>query len=110
MVLINAVTISGGEALALFVNYLLTPSSAWRWMFAIGILPALLFLLGMVFLAETTPWLSQKNKEVAPWRQLLSKKIRPILWISLSLGCFQQFFGINTVMYYGPTLFQSIVI
>lgn len=108
LVLVNAVTISGGEALAFLVNYLLTPYLAWRWMFALGMLPALLFLLGMLFLSETAPWLSRKNKDALPWKLLFSKAIRPILWISLCLGCFQQFFGINTVMYYGPTLFQTI--
>lgn len=108
LVLVNAVTISGGEALAFLANYVLTPYSAWRWMFAIGILPALLFISGMLFLSETGVWLSKKKKENLPWKLLFSKEIRPILWISLCLGCFQQFFGINTVMYYGPTLFNSI--
>lgn len=110
LVLINAVTISGGEALSFLMNYLLTPSAAWRWMFAIGIMPAVLFLLGMTRLPETPPWLSQQSikKAPLPWRLLFSKEIRPILWISLSLGCFQQFFGINTVMYYGPTLFHAM--
>jgi sugar porter (SP) family MFS transporter len=44
----------------------------------------------------------------ANWRQLFSKKVRPVLIIGLGLGIFQQFFGINTVMYYGPTIFHAV--
>lgn len=110
LVLINAVTISGGEACAFLINYLLTPYNAWRWMFGIGIIPAVFFLFGMLFIAESKTWLTQKNieKNQTPWKLLFSKKIRPILWVGLSLGCFQQFFGINTVMYYGPSLFKAV--
>src|SRR5262249_33029743 len=42
------------------------------------------------------------------WKQLFSKKVRPVLIIGLGLGIFQQFFGINTVMYYGPTIFKAV--
>lgn len=42
------------------------------------------------------------------WKELLSKKNRSILLIGIGLGIFQQFFGINTVMYYGPLIFKAI--
>ncbi len=40
--------------------------------------------------------------------QIFKKKVRPVLYIGLALGIFQQFFGINTVMYYGPHIMKDI--
>lgn len=138
MVLLNAITITGGEAIAFLVDYVLAPAQAWRWMFAAGIIPALLLFIGMLFLPETPRWMVLKgfinqaketlikirnpldvNTELkyiqqsfslkqGNWRQLFSKKVRPVLIIGLGLGIFQQFFGINTVMYYGPTIFKAV--
>lgn len=138
MVLLNAITITGGEAIAFILDYALTPSAAWRIMFAAGILPAILLFVGMLFLPETPRWRvlagqinkaretltkirnqSEVNFELQQiersfslkqgnWRQLFSKKVRPVLMIGLGLGIFQQFFGINTVMYYGPTIFKAV--
>jgi MFS transporter, SP family, galactose:H+ symporter len=45
--------------------------------------------------------------ESTSWKQLFSKKVRMVLIIGIALGIFQQFFGINTVMYYGPTIFKT---
>lgn len=138
MVLLNAITITGGEAIAFIVDYVLTPSHAWRLMFGFGIIPAILLFIGMLFLPETPRWLvlkgwiekanhtlkrirhpNQVNLELQQiqhsfslkegnWRQLFSKKLRPVLIIGLGLGIFQQFFGINTLMYYGPTIFKAV--
>lgn len=41
-------------------------------------------------------------------REILSKKLRPVLIVGLLLGIFQQFMGINTVMYYGPHIMKHI--
>ena len=38
---------------------------------------------------------------------LVSKKYRSPLIIAIMLGIFQQFFGINTIMYYGPFIFEK---
>ena len=132
LVLVNAITISGGEALSFLVDYLLAPFEAWRWMFAIGIIPAILLFLGMLSIPETPRWLllnegrekvislkgslegqpiSSKHNQMPQsksWSFLFSNDVRPIIWIAVCLGLFQQFFGINTIMYYGPTIFKSI--
>jgi SP family galactose:H+ symporter-like MFS transporter len=137
LVLLNAITITGGEAIAFLVDYFLAPTQNWRWMFITGIFPAIILLLGMLTLPETPRWYIRAGKEAlarktlakiryphqlenelsaikesfslksANWQQLFSKKIRPVLIIAVALGVFQQFFGINTVMYYGPTIFQA---
>lgn len=39
---------------------------------------------------------------------IFNKNVRPVLYIGLALGIFQQFFGINTVMYYGPYIMSNI--
>ena len=44
----------------------------------------------------------------AKFSAIFNKKVRPVLYIGLALGIFQQFFGINTVMYYGPHIMSSI--
>lgn len=36
---------------------------AWRWMFGVGILPAMVLFVGMCFLPRTPRWLMSKNKE-----------------------------------------------
>lgn len=40
--------------------------------------------------------------------KIFQKKVRPVLYIGLTFGIFQQLFGINTVMYYGPHIMQAI--
>lgn len=53
----------------------------------------------------------QNNLEKATkpkFSAIFNKKIRPVLYIGLALGIFQQFFGINTVMYYGPYIMENI--
>lgn len=41
------------------------------------------------------------------WRQLFSASVRPALVIGVGLAIFQQITGINTVIYYAPTIIQS---
>ena len=138
MVLLNAITITGGEAVAFLLDYALAPQHAWRLMFAVGIITSHFTTLGMLFLPETPRWLvlkgmTSKAREIlekirqpqevnselrriqqsfslkqSGWRQLFAKKVRPVLIIGLGLGIFQQFFGINTVMYYGPIIFKTL--
>lgn len=137
LVLINAVTITGGEAVAFLVDYSLVSTQSWRLMFVTGLLPAVILLVGMWKMPPTPRWCMLKGwhdkahlvlkkircsdnifKEInemrhhigvncGAWRQLFSRKIRGVLFVGLGLGILQQFAGINTVMYYGPTIFKS---
>ena len=38
------------------------------------------------------------------WTLLFSSRVRPILWITVGLAMFQQTTGINTIIYYAPTI------
>ncbi|OIV93172.1 hypothetical protein TanjilG_20835 [Lupinus angustifolius] len=43
-----------------------------------------------------------------PWRNLLQRKYRPQLTMAIMIPFFQQFTGINVIMFYAPVLFNSI--
>jgi sugar porter (SP) family MFS transporter len=43
--------------------------------------------------------------EKGSWRHLFSTKVRPALTIAVGLAIIQQFTGINTILYYAPTIF-----
>ena len=71
MVAINQLTIVIGILITNLVNFSLRNSGddSWRWMFGLGAIPALLFLIGAWWLPESPRWLhrsgnSNKAKEV----------------------------------------------
>lgn len=45
------------------VSAYFAPSSNWRWMFAVGIFPAILQMVGLFFLPETPAWLFKQGLE-----------------------------------------------
>lgn len=49
----------------------------------------------------------QSNQIKTKFSSLMQKKFMPILLIGAGLGIFQQFVGINTVMYYGPYIIHQ---
>jgi len=58
-VAINQLTVVLGILITNLCNYFLADSgnNAWRWMFGLGTVPALVFLLGVLFLPESPRWL-----------------------------------------------------
>lgn len=135
-VLLNGVFITGGEAIAYRLDYYFSFTQNWRAMFFIGIIPALILGIGMSFMPRSPRWLINKSVEKAKavlaklhgamqaeaeiknllkipsvtgnFNSLFTNPVyRKLLWIGVALGIFQQFFGINTVMYYGPMIFQK---
>src|SRR5262249_45426223 len=47
------------------------------------------------------------QKHSGTWAELLGANVRPALIIGIGLAIFQQVTGINTVIYYAPTIIQS---
>jgi sugar porter (SP) family MFS transporter len=47
------------------------------------------------------------SEERGAWSDLLHKAVRPALIVGVGLAIFQQVTGINTVIYYAPTIIQS---
>jgi MFS transporter, SP family, xylose:H+ symportor len=106
----------------------------WRWMFFSGAIPAVVFLILLFFVPETPRYLAMKGKDQkallvlekiagkenatkildeikgtlhevnAPW---LSYGFL-IIFIGIMLSVFQQFVGINVVLYYAGNIFRNM--
>lgn len=50
---------------------------------------------------------AQKKEASTTIRDLWKPNIRPLIWIGVGLAVFQQFVGINTVIYYAPTILSN---
>jgi sugar porter (SP) family MFS transporter len=127
--------ITVGIFLAYLVNYAFAPIHGWRWMFLCGVVPALVLFVGVLVLPRSPRWLALVGRErearavlasigegdadqelaeieasfehgQASWRELSAPLARNALLVGLGLGIFQQFIGINTVVYYAPTILQ----
>lgn len=46
------------------------------------------------------------NRKKAHWKELLSKTVRPALLAGVGVAIIQQITGINTIIYYAPTIFK----
>jgi sugar porter (SP) family MFS transporter len=64
-VAINQLTIVLGILITNLVNYGLADkgADAWRWMFGLGVIPSVLFFLGVLWLPESPRWLMKAGKE-----------------------------------------------
>lgn len=106
----------------------------WRWMFASETIPAALFLILLFFVPETPRYLVMQNKTdeanniltklvgqnkagsvLQEIKASLSTKDAPwlsygglLIIIGILLSVFQQFVGINVVLYYAPEIFKSM--
>lgn len=47
---------------------------------------------------------AEREEQRASWRDLLTPKLRPVLVVGMVLALAQQFVGVNTVIYYAPTI------
>jgi SP family xylose:H+ symportor-like MFS transporter len=109
-------------------------SEGWRWMFFSGVIPSILFLVLLLFIPETPRYLIMKGKDDKAVRiisrisgaenaimihseikETLHEKNVPwltfgffIIFIGLMLAVFQQFVGINVVMYYAGNIFRNM--
>ena len=107
----------------------------WRYMFLSGAVPALGFLLLLFFVPETPRYLMLKENESGA-RAVLNKLVTPaeaeqelaeiraslaehhsgklcsfgllVIFIGIMLSVFQQFVGINVVLYYAPEIFKGM--
>ena len=128
-------SVTFGFIAAYSVNFIFAQSGNWRAMFAIGIIPALLLVIGVWILPESPRWLLSKNRDEEASRtinqyffrdqdmscsaikntlhqsdvalkRLFSKPILPLLMTSILLFFFQSFTGINAIFYYAQTIFN----
>jgi len=106
----------------------------WRWMFASEIIPAILFLILLFFVPETPRYLVLRDRpekalsvltkingaetgrkvleEIKETLVLHSGKLFSygmlVVVIGILLSAFQQFVGINVVLYYAPEIFKNM--
>jgi sugar porter (SP) family MFS transporter len=127
--------ITAGIFLAYVVSYAFASIHGWRWMFLCGVIPAVILFAGVLVLPRSPRWLALEGREAealevlttldrgsaekrlaeieaslkqtnSSWRELWAPVARNALLVGLGLGIFQQFIGINTVIYYAPTILQ----
>lgn len=137
LVSLNQLAITIGIMSSYFINYaFINTEASWRLMFAIGIVPAVLLGIGMIFLPESPRWLVKEgrsdqarkiltylrgNQNVdheihsienslqirnAKLSELFAPWIRNVLFLGIFLSFLQQVTGINAIIYYAPTIFQ----
>ena len=96
-------------AIFLFFGLLFLPRSP-RWMVSQGYYGKALEILhrlrGSLDLAEKEleSIRATVTKERMEWKMLFSKTIRPVVIIGIGLAVLQQVTGINTILYYAPTI------
>jgi sugar porter (SP) family MFS transporter len=141
LISLNQLAIVIGILVAFLSNFYVAKlgQSSWRWMFGIGVLPAVGLCLSLFGVPESPRWLVMKGRyedardvlgsvcqpdsvnsllaeigaslmnESGSYRELLKIELRRPMLISLALVLIQQATGINTVLYYGSILFQQEV-
>ncbi|HEX4003000.1 MAG TPA: sugar porter family MFS transporter [Candidatus Acidoferrales bacterium] len=136
LVSLNQLMITIGIVCSYLSDYALADMRGWRWMFGLAAVPAVILLAGLMFVPESPRWFMRQlardraravlekirrpsevdeelseieaslNQQQGGWHELLSPSLRPALVIGIGLAVFQQFTGINTVIYYAPTIFR----
>jgi sugar porter (SP) family MFS transporter len=136
MVSFNQLAITSGILVSYLVDYGLSSSQNWRLMFGLAAIPAILMFTGMLFQRESPHWLvaqgredearevllrvreeSDIDAEIAEVRDLSARRssfrdvaapaVRHVVVIGVTMAVFQQITGINTIIYYAPTLLSS---
>jgi SP family galactose:H+ symporter-like MFS transporter len=51
--------------------------------------------------------IAQESQQTAPWSEVFAPRARMPLIVGVGLAIFQQITGINTVIYFAPTIFQT---
>jgi MFS transporter, SP family, galactose:H+ symporter len=129
--------ITVGLLMAFVINYIFSDAENWRAMFEVGLIPAVLLYIGMLILPSSPRWLALKGEDQKAKRVLakirgtqdierefneikattqhkrgglklaLANPVRVLVIITFGLFMFQQFSGINTIMYYAPVIYHN---
>jgi SP family xylose:H+ symportor-like MFS transporter len=109
-------------------------TEGWRWMFFSGVIPSGIFLVLLIFVPETPRFLVMKGKDeralevlnkisgeenaaaiLNEIKETLHEKSVPwlsygffVIFVGILLSVFQQFVGINVVLYYAGNIFRNM--
>jgi SP family galactose:H+ symporter-like MFS transporter len=136
LVSINQVALTSGIVISYLIDYAFAASQAWRWMFAMAVIPAAAFGIGLLFIPDSPRWLAGRGhvdkaravlQRIRPsseveseltgiqhgaaqqkekWSELFNPLLRMAMIVGIGLAIAQQLTGINTVIYYAPTIFK----
>jgi SP family galactose:H+ symporter-like MFS transporter len=136
LVSLNQLAITIGIVVSYLIGYALSGSRNWRMMFGLAAVPSTLLGIGMLVMPESPRWLVSHDllnkatrvlrkirastavgneladiqhdlaQQSGSWAELFSPLVKPALLIGIGLAVFQQITGINTIIYYAPTIFQ----
>jgi SP family galactose:H+ symporter-like MFS transporter len=136
LVSLNQLFVTLGILISYGVDSFFSTSGAWRLMFASGLIAGVILLVGMMFMPFSPRWLILKHKpekatqvlekirgttdvktevkeiketvktETKGLAQFKSSTLKYPLIVGLGLAIFQQITGVNTIIYYAPTIFQ----
>lgn len=136
LVSVNQLAITVGIVISYLIDYAFADYGAWRWMFAMAVVPAAAFGVGLLFIPDSPRWLASRghmdraravlgrirrpeqvegelgeiqhglSQQKGNWSELLSASLRPAMIVGVGLAIAQQITGINTVIYYAPTIFR----
>jgi sugar porter (SP) family MFS transporter len=136
LVSLNQLAITAGILVSYLIDYGLSDTGNWRLMFGLAAIPAVALFAGMLFQKESPHWLIKQGRDdearavlhrlrddsdidaeirevheltqrEGGYRDLVSPRVRPLVVVGVLLAVFQQITGINTVIYYAPTLLQG---
>jgi SP family galactose:H+ symporter-like MFS transporter len=136
LVSLNQLALTSGIVIAYLVDLAFSGTGGWRWMLGLAAVPGTVLGIGMILLPNSPRWLMDHgqrdraravlsrirepdqvddevneiekvlSKESGAWSDLFKPLVRPALVVGVALAIFQQITGINTVIYYAPTIFQ----
>ncbi len=146
LVSMNQFAIISGMLVIYFVNYYIAQSGdkawnmivGWRWMFASGIVPSVVFFLLLLSVPESPRWLIEQGRldqarnvlsrigglqfaetelqairdavagETQKEVRLFDPTLRFALFLGVALAILQQVTGINVFLYYAPEIFKRL--
>ncbi|MDQ7948198.1 MAG: sugar porter family MFS transporter [Pedobacter sp.] len=112
-------------------------AEVWRGMLGLGVVPAVLFFIGLLMIPESPRWLFSKGRmaegysiissitkqpiaaieaeqsklkthqDKGSYKELFAPTMRKALIIGILLPLFSQFSGINAIIYYGPSILSN---
>ncbi|HVP90253.1 MAG TPA: sugar porter family MFS transporter [Terriglobales bacterium] len=139
LVSVNQMAIVTGILLAYFINWVFASAGPanWRYMYATGAIPSVVFFLLLLKVPESPRWLVKRGREAeaarvltrvntaeaaaveirdiketlsleeGSFRELFKPGFRRPIFIAIVLAVFQQITGINAILYYAPRIFES---